>query len=718
MNYIYKTSLIISTFVLSVLLSSDIFPQSKNISEYQYISPLPGSKMVSKDNNIVIRKGDIIDKKTINNYSIQVTGSVKDNYLGSIKLLDDLKTIIFNSDYPFYPGEIISVKLNNEIKDKYGRTLPELVFQFTVSSYVSKPDNEKSFFNFDFIDEIISANSRIPEKNNKTDKFKSVKEKYDLPDDFPEYEIVESNNPAPGYYFLASTGQAGGTSIYLIIMDNIGIPIYYTKLQGRPQDFKLQDNGYLSYYYNIDHKYLSMDSSYNVIDDYSCGNGYSTDGHELRVLENGHAFLLSYDPQIVDMSQIVLGGNTEAVVIGLIVQELDTAKNVIFQWRSWDHFDILDCDTNQVDLRADEIDYVHGNAIGIDNDGNILISCRHFNEITKINRQTGYIIWRLGGKNNQFVFVNDPIGFTDQHSIRQLDNGNITLFDDGNYHNPPFSRGIEYEIDEESHMVTLLNNYRHNPDISTKFMGHMQKLNNGHALVSWSFTFSDYLLTEFDNNLNTALEITTPANNLVTYRAFKFQWETNLFVTETDTVFFDITPIGDSAFVTISILNNSSQQLAITNCYNHENAFSLINSLPIIIQANSSADITFKFIPTLSQVYTDIFTLCSDKVTSRVARQLYLFGLSNLMGYDSRKSFSENCKIYPNPFSDKTLITLSNKSEINKIEIFDMTGKFVNIFENIDSHEFIITKSNLNRGVYLINIFTDKKVFNKKLIVN
>ena len=35
--------------------------------------------------------------------------------------------------------------------------------------------------------------------------------------------------------------------------------------------------------------------------------------------------------------------------------------------------------------------------------GHLLISSRHMDEVTKIDRQTGEIIWRLGGKNNDFT---------------------------------------------------------------------------------------------------------------------------------------------------------------------------------------------------------------------------------------------------------------------------------------------------------------------------
>jgi len=55
---------------------------------------------------------------------------------------------------------------------------------------------------------------------------------------------------------------------------------------------------------------------------------------------------------------------------------------LIFQWRSWDHFQITDA--THENLLASNIDYVHGNAIEIDTDSNIIISSRHMDEITKL----------------------------------------------------------------------------------------------------------------------------------------------------------------------------------------------------------------------------------------------------------------------------------------------------------------------------------------------
>jgi hypothetical protein len=183
--------------------------------------------------------------------------------------------------------------------------------------------------------------------------------------------------------------------------------------------------------------------------------------------------MMSYDNQKVPMDTVVSGGDPNAEVIGLVIQEIDENKNVVFQWRSWDHFEITDA-THNIDLTLPSIDYVHGNAIEIDTDGNILISSRHMDEITKIDRQTGEIIWRWGGEfceNNQFTFINDPVGFSHQHDIRKLPNGNFTLFDNGNLHDPQFSRAVEYKLDEVNKTAELVWEYRNNPESYSFAMG-------------------------------------------------------------------------------------------------------------------------------------------------------------------------------------------------------------------------------------------------------
>ena len=68
--------------------------------------------------------------------------------------------------------------------------------------------------------------------------------------------------------------------------------------------------------------------------------------------------------------------------------------------------------------------------------------------------------------------------------------------------------------------------------------------------------------------------------------------------------------------------------------------------------------------------------------------------------------------MYPNP-SDGYINF--NKS-IDSVEIFDITGKKVLSFENIITHQQLDINK-LETGYYIIKIFNDNNVENKKLIV-
>jgi hypothetical protein len=61
------------------------------------------------------------------------------------------------------------------------------------------------------------------------------------------------------------------------------------------------------------------------------------------------------------------------------------------------------------------------------------------------------MLWRLGGRHNEFTIVGDPLrGFGFQHDVRVLDNGDLLFFDSGLAHSPPESRALEYRLDRKT----------------------------------------------------------------------------------------------------------------------------------------------------------------------------------------------------------------------------------------------------------------------------
>ncbi|MFA5834075.1 MAG: aryl-sulfate sulfotransferase [Bacteroidota bacterium] len=340
-----------------------------------------------------------------------------------------------------------------------------------------------------------------------------------VPSDYPHVKISIRNNPDSGYIFI---NNWGGTP-YIAILDNNGSPIFYRKMPANARDFKVQTNGMLSYrladpYY----RFYEMDSSYTVTREITTKNGFGTDEHELQILPNGNVLLIALENKTIDMSKLVSGGNTNATIIGNHLQEIDPAGNVLFEWKCWDNLNILDA--THVNLTAQTIDYVHMNAIAVDIDGNILISNRHLSEIMKINRTTGRVMWRFGGKNNQFTYVNDPLnGPSYQHDIRVLPNGNYTVMDNGNYHSPSVSRAVEYKLDTVAMTATLVWQYRHTPDRYTWWMGNVQRLPNGNTLINWA-DGSLPKLTEVTPGGTVAMELGF-VNFNHSYRVFRFPWK-------------------------------------------------------------------------------------------------------------------------------------------------------------------------------------------------
>jgi len=347
---------------------------------------------------------------------------------------------------------------------------------------------------------------------------------FELPSDFPWIDVAVSGNPSPGYLFLAGFKQSDlalrSVPHYLVILGNDGIPVFFRKTPGPGAlDFKVQSDGRLSYFQYGKDLYYLMDNTYTVCDSLWT-RGYQTDIHDLQMLPNGNALIMGCDYQTVDMSKIVEGGDPSATVKGLIVQEIDVDKNVVFEWRSWDHFDILDA--VGVNFAVNRIDYVHANSIELDGDGNILVSCRHMDEITKIDRDTGDIIWRMGGKNNEFTLVGDDEWFSHQHSARRIPGGTLTVFDNGNLADPRESRALEYEVDETAMTATRVWQYRNDPAIHGSAMGNVQRLPNGNTLIGWGSTNPN--VTEVHPDGTKALEMTFETDTF-TYRAFRYDWK-------------------------------------------------------------------------------------------------------------------------------------------------------------------------------------------------
>lgn len=234
-----------------------------------------------------------------------------------------------------------------------------------------------------------------------------------VPGDFPKINIDHRGPTANGRLFLGTTHPKTGN--YLLILEDDGTPYFYRRFPPAPDspgcgDFKVHPSGLLSAFIYAPRHFLLLDNHFNEVRTVTAQNGYGTDAHEIVLLENGNALLIALETRKIDLSRIVDGGQKDALVIGNHIQEQDINGSVVFEWLCWDHF--LITDAYRENLTAAVVDFVHMNSLALDYDDNLLVSSRHLSEVTKINRKTGEIIWRFGGKNSEFDILNDEHGFS------------------------------------------------------------------------------------------------------------------------------------------------------------------------------------------------------------------------------------------------------------------------------------------------------------------
>ena len=323
----------------------------------------------------------------------------------------------------------------------------------------------------------------------------------------PVVSTGELPNTLPMVNAVSLAGISSGLTVFTVlnpvlsasegtalIVDSIGRIRWYLQLNQRIQDLEPEADGrlFLSLMNSdpfvsgqldyITGQYHAIDMAGNYLGKWTITGPYFTDAHEIRMTSRGTALLLGFDIRQMDLSSF--GGQTNAQVVGNLLQEVDSVGRIFFLWNAFDHFGITDIDPS-VPLTGARIDWNHGNAVEIDADGNYLISFRNLSEVSKISSQNGTVLWRLGGARNEFQFGGDTSKFSFQHGVRRLANGNLILFDNGNTHSPPFSRAVEYRVDETARTATLVWQYRPDPDLYSFALGFAQRLSSGNTLVTF-----------------------------------------------------------------------------------------------------------------------------------------------------------------------------------------------------------------------------------------
>jgi len=337
-----------------------------------------------------------------------------------------------------------------------------------------------------------------------------------------------SASTAAGYVFIAPKGfVANGPEI----LDDRGRPVWWNPISNGDQatDFRVQTylgkpvltwwqgTGFGGMTHGVD--YIA-DTSYHVIATVRAGNGLEADGHEFLLTPDGNALITAYQVVPYDLSS--LGGPKDGQVIEGVIQEVDVATGrVVFEWHSLDHIPLTD---SYIPVDS-PYDYFHINSIELDSEGNLVISARHTWTVYKLDRRTGKIVWRLGGKRSDFS-LGPGVRFSGQHDARAAGPDTIRLFDNGDDASPaphvrfePDSRVIWIHLDASARTATLAKAIAHPDAIAANSQGNAQPLDNGDTFVGWG---NRGRLSELDAQGSLLFDAALVGGD--TYRGYRFEW--------------------------------------------------------------------------------------------------------------------------------------------------------------------------------------------------
>lgn len=263
-------------------------------------------------------------------------------------------------------------------------------------------------------------------------------------------------------------------------------------------------------------EHVMVDGSYREVMRIQGQSGRKADLHELRLTAHGTSLSFGYgsqDPQGGLPASMPKGVH----VMDCAVQEVDLATGALrFEWHAVDHVDlsesVIDPPTDPTKL----YDFFHGNAIDEHPDGSLIVSARNTSAVYKVDRTTGKILWRLGGKKSDFA-LGPGVAFALQHDVRWRGDGTVTIFDDGQA--PAVSRGIVLAVDETAMTATLVREYRQPDGLFASSQGSMQILSNGNVFVGWG---SVPRFSEFTHDGRLILDAQITAT--MSYRDERFAW--------------------------------------------------------------------------------------------------------------------------------------------------------------------------------------------------
>ncbi len=196
--------------------------------------------------------------------------------------------------------------------------------------------------------------------------------------------------------------------------------------------------------------YVVCDTHFMPLDSFSGSNG-RIDGHDFQLNKKGERLYFSMIDTVLDASSFSGNPGDTAVLTTIEVIEIMNRDNrIVFKWNPLDFIPIHDTyqklhDPSSLKPGTNGWDWCHSNSVSFTHDGDIIYSYRQLG-VGKIDRETGKLLWKLGGK-TPTIPVPSGGEYYQQHDFREIAPNIYSLFSNGDEDHA--SRAIVYSIDEK-----------------------------------------------------------------------------------------------------------------------------------------------------------------------------------------------------------------------------------------------------------------------------
>ena len=298
-----------------------------------------------------------------------------------------------------------------------------------------RPNSEYAF-------SVYSESKRLSE----VDTFKTER----IPTGIVNIDLKKNERGSFGGYLLTQRRLVAGQAYML---NNLGEVVWYQPIPGQLKLTYYTEKGEVLTLYGASHHNnsagdkittytLSGDTVYHL--DLSRLNPPLIAHHEILEVEDD-LLLLVYDTKEIlsPIDDELVEVRSDALV------RISKQGEILWKWSTFDAKD-PETDPQIMDHLGD---WGHANAFSFDQDGNLLVSLRDWNQFWKIDAVSGQLMWTLGVDGDISMDTKDH--FSGQHAIHVNQRGDYMIFDNGRENKRSRIMAFQLEDDKASTNISI-----------------------------------------------------------------------------------------------------------------------------------------------------------------------------------------------------------------------------------------------------------------------